>query len=133
VIQVALAKYSVSYQMNILIIDDNPQMRRMVKTLVGDLVDRVFECDDGAQALSAYTEHHPHWVLMDIDLPTVDGISATRQIVAAYPEARVMIVTNYDDARLRDRARQAGACEYVVKENLMEVRRILAAGTRSCK
>jgi len=50
-------------------------------------------------------------VLMDIDLPEVDGISATRQIVSAGPGARVMIVTNYDDAVLRETARSAGACE----------------------
>ena len=115
--------------MNILIVDDNQQMRRMVKTLVSDLVECVFECGDGAGALSAYTEHRPDWVLMDIDLPQVDGISATRQIVAAHPEARIMIVTNYDDAGLRETARSAGACEYVVKEDLIEIRRILAAHT----
>jgi len=48
---------------------------------------------------------------MDIDLPEVDGISATRQIVSAGPGARVMIITNYDDAVLRETARSAGACE----------------------
>ena len=115
--------------MNILIVDDNLQMRRMVKTLVRDLVECVFECGDGAGALPAYTEHGPDWVLMDIDLPEVDGISATRQIIAAHPAARVMIVTNYDDADLRETARLAGACEYVVKENLIDIRRILAAHT----
>ena len=113
--------------MKILIVDDNEQMRRMVKTLVKDLVECVFECGDGSGALSAYTQHRPDWVLMDIDLPEVDGISATKRIVAADPEARVMMVTNYDDADLRDAARLAGACEYVVKENLLEIRRILAA------
>jgi DNA-binding NarL/FixJ family response regulator len=113
--------------MNILIVEDNEQMRRMVKTLVKDLVECVFECSEGAGALLAYTQHHPDWVLMDIDLPEVDGISATRQIVAAYPEARVMMVTNYDDADLREAARSAGACEYVVKEDLIGIRRILAA------
>jgi CheY-like chemotaxis protein len=56
-----------------LIVDDNQQMRRMVKTLVRDLVECVFECDDGAGALSAYTKHRPDWLLMDIDLPEVDG------------------------------------------------------------
>ena len=66
---------------------------------------------------------------MDIDLPEVDGLSATRQIVAAHAEARIMIVTNYDDAGLRETARSAGACEYVVKEDLIEIRRILAAHT----
>jgi CheY-like chemotaxis protein len=95
--------------------------------LVGDMFQCVFECADGAGALSAYREHRPEWVLMDIDLPEVDGISATRQIIAAYPQARVMIVTNYDDAGLHEAARSAGACEYVVKQNLIEIRRILAA------
>jgi len=113
--------------MNILIVEDNEQMRRMVKMLTRDLVESVFECGDGAGALSAYAEHHPDWVLMDIDLPGVDGISATRQIVAAHPEARIVIVTNYDDAGLREAARSAGACEYVVKADLIEIRRILAA------
>ena len=59
---------------------------------------------------------------------TINVISATRQIIAAYPQARVMIVTNYDDAGLREAARPAGACEYVVKQNLIEIRRILCAG-----
>src|SRR5687767_7643205 len=111
--------------MNILIVEDNEQMRRAVKALVRDLADCVIECDDGAGALSAYAKHHPDWVLMDIDLPELDGITATRQIVAAHPEARVMIVTNYDDAGLRETARSAGACEYVIKEDLIEIRRIL--------
>ena len=60
----------------------------------------------------------------------MDGISATRQLVAAHPEARVIIVTNYDDAGLRESARSAGACEYVVKEELIEIRRILTTLTR---
>jgi len=113
--------------MNILIVEDNVQMRRMVKTLVSDLVECVFECADGLGALPAYTQHRPDWVLMDIDLPEVDGIDATRQIIAAHPEARIMIVTNYDDAGLRETARLAGACAYVVKADLIEIRRILAA------
>jgi len=113
--------------MKILIVEDSEQLRRMVKSLVKDLVECVFECDDGAGALLAYPQHRPDWVLMDIDSPEVDGISATRQIVSAYPEARVMVVTNYDDADLREAARAAGACDYVVKEDLIEIRRILAA------
>jgi len=127
VIWAPLAKYIRRRPMNILIVEDNEQMRRMVKMLTRDLVESVFECGDGAGALSAYAEHHPDWVLMDIDLPGVDGISATRQIVAAHPEARIVIVTNYDDAGLREAARSAGACEYVVKADLIEIRRILAA------
>jgi CheY-like chemotaxis protein len=113
--------------MNLLIVEDNEQMRRMVKSLVADLLDGVFECGDVASALSVYAEHRPDWVLMDIEMPEADGINAMLQIKAAYPEARVMIMTNYNDASLREDAWRAGACEYLVKENLLDLRRILAA------
>ena len=116
--------------MKILIVEDNEQMRRLVKSLLADLANSVFECGDGAAALSAYAKHRPDWVLMDIELPLVDGISATRQIKSAFPEARIMIVTNYNDTSLQEAARQAGACEYIVKENLLDLRRVLAAGTK---
>jgi NarL family two-component system response regulator LiaR len=111
--------------MNILIVEDNEQMRKMVKSLVADLAVSVHECSDGAQALDAYRESRPDWVLMDIEMKDLDGISATRQITRAFPEAHVMIVTNYDDVDLREAACEAGACEYVVKENLLDLRRIL--------
>ncbi|MGH9838430.1 MAG: response regulator [Blastocatellia bacterium] len=83
------------------------------------------ECSDGVQALDAYRQHHPDWVLMDIKMKEMDGLAATRQIKAAFPQARIVIVTGYDDARLREAARSAGACAYVHKENLLELRQIL--------
>jgi two-component system response regulator DegU len=98
----------------------------MVKSLIGDMFELIIERGDGAEALPAYTKHGPDWVLMDINLPKVDGISATRQIIAAYPQARIMIVTNYDDTYLREAARSAGACEYVLKQDLIDIRRILS-------
>ena len=113
--------------MNILIVEDNEQMRRAVKSIIGDLAEELYECGDGREALSAYAEHLPEWVLMDIKMVEVDGLAATRQIKAAFPEAKVMILTNDDDADLRAAAREAGACAYVSKEDLLEVRRILGA------
>jgi CheY-like chemotaxis protein len=112
--------------MNILIVEDSEQMRRAVKCFVSDLAEQVYECGDGAQALAAYGQHRPDWVLMDIEMKELDGISATRQIMAAFPEAHIVIVTNYDDGDLREAARRAGACEYVVKEDLLDLRRILS-------
>ena len=113
--------------MTILIVEDNEQMRRMVKSLIGEMFVKIFECDNGMEALPAYANINPDWVLMDINLPKLDGISAMRQIIAAYPQARVMIVTNYDDTDLREAARSAGACAYVLKQNLIEIRGILTA------
>ncbi|MGH9941136.1 MAG: response regulator transcription factor [Pyrinomonadaceae bacterium] len=111
--------------MNLLIVEDNQQMRRVLGRLVGDLAGHVYECADGAEALAAYVAHRPDWVLMDIEMKQLDGLSATRQIVSRFPEAHVVVVTNYDDEELRDAAREAGACAYVVKENLLELRRVL--------
>jgi DNA-binding NarL/FixJ family response regulator len=63
---------------------------------------------------------------MDISMVTMDGMTATRRILQMFPAARIVIVTQYDDARLRSAARQAGACGYVLKNNLLDVRRFLA-------
>lgn len=111
--------------MNLLIVEDNPKMRRMIKSVVADLADRIDECDDGGDAFALYAEHHPDWVLMDIHLRKTNGIAATRKITAAFDEAKIIIVTNYDDAHFRESAHEAGATEYVLKENLLDVRRIL--------
>ena len=113
--------------MSLLIVEDNAKMRRMLKSLVADLASAVHECADGAGALAVYAAQRPDWVLMDIAMKDLDGISATRQIKAAYPDARIIIVTGYDEAELRQAAREAGACDYVLKENLLEVRRLLQA------
>jgi two-component system response regulator DegU len=114
--------------MKILIVEDNPEMRRLLRGLLNDVAEAIYECADGAQALAVYEAHRPDWVLMDIRMHEVDGIAATREITRAWPAAQIMIVSDYDDASLRQAAQLAGASEYVTKENLLEVRRILLAG-----
>jgi len=116
--------------MEILIIEDNAGMRRLIRSLIGDLADAVHECEDGTQALDAYRRHRPDWVLMDIKMPGLDGIAASSQITLADPEAKIVIVTDYDDERLRAAARNAGAREYVSKERLLELRPILSGSKR---
>jgi CheY-like chemotaxis protein len=113
--------------MNLLIVDDNDQIRRMIVSIVRGLAEHTYECSDGVDALAAYTTHRPDWVLMDVKMKEMDGISATCQIKVSYPEANIMIVTDYDDPDLREAARIAGACEFVTKENLLDLRRILAS------
>ena len=113
--------------MILLIVEDNEQMRRTIKSCVEDLATEIYECADGAEALAAFESSRADWVFMDIEMPQMDGISATRQIKNLFPAARVIIVSNYDDPDLRAAAHQAGACDYVVKENLLNLRRILSA------
>ncbi len=111
--------------MRLLIVEDNAQMREMIKFFLTDLAEEIAECDDGAEALAAYRDFTPDYVLMDIEMKTVDGIAATRQITAADPAAQIIIVTNYNHDELRAVGQAAGACGYVLKENLIELRRWL--------
>jgi CheY-like chemotaxis protein len=111
----------------LLIVDDNPEMRRVIRRMVSGFAREIVECESGAEALAAYTERRPDCVLMDIEMRGVDGITATRQIIAAFPGARIIIVTGHSDAPLRDAARDAGAFAYVLKENLLDLRRLLTS------
>jgi CheY-like chemotaxis protein len=111
--------------MNVLIVEDNERMRCMIRSIVADLEGETHECSDGSAALTAYAEHRPDLVLMDVKMKEMDGITATRQIKESFPEARIMIVSDYDDQALRLAARDAGASEYIVKERLHELCRIL--------
>jgi NarL family two-component system response regulator LiaR len=117
--------------LKLMIVDDNPDMRRLIRSIVSDLADYIVECADGTQALHSYAAHKPDWVLMDIEMKPLDGISATREIKTAFPDAQIMIVTEYDDPDWREEARHAGACAYVLKENLADVRRTLQTFPRA--
>ena len=112
--------------MRLLIVDDNEQVRRLIKNLVSDIADEVVECGDGMLALTAYDRCRPDLVLMDIRMEQMDGLTATVQIREAFPQARILIVSNYDDRKLRQTAAESGACGYVTKDNLLEIRNYLA-------
>lgn len=111
--------------MNFLIVEDNDNMRRVIGSILSDFAGELYECQDVAEALAAFAEHLPDWVLVDLGLGTKDGIAAIRQLKASFPKAKIMIVTDYDDAELRRSAREAGATECVVKANLLDICRIL--------
>ena len=62
---------------------------------------------------------------MDTGMKDLDGIEVSRQIKAMDPAARIVLVSDYDDAAMRESARHAGACGYVLKDNLLEVTSLL--------
>ncbi len=111
-----------------MIIEDNPQVRFLIRSEVCDLAEHLYEGDDGAAAVALYRELLPDWVLMDLEMKQMDGLTATRRIVAQFPDAHICIVTSYDDEYLRAEARAAGASGYVCKENLQLLRPLLTGG-----
>jgi CheY-like chemotaxis protein len=115
--------------MKILIADDNPRMRQMVKQTVASLATEFYEAGDGGEAIALCAAQQPEWVLMDFRMKSMDGLRATAEIKARFPRTRVVMVSQYDDVELRAEAARVGACAYVLKENLQELPGILASMT----
>jgi CheY-like chemotaxis protein len=113
--------------MTVLIVEDNAAIRRLLRRTFADSATEIWECSDGAAALPLYEQHHPDVVLMDMRMPQMDGLTATRQIRKAHPSARIVIVTDYDDEDLRLAASEAGASGYALKQNLEDLPRIVSS------
>jgi DNA-binding NarL/FixJ family response regulator len=102
----------------LLIVDDQRLMREGLRTLL-ELehgFEVVGEAADGASALEAYAGLKPDVVLMDIRMPGMDGVEATRRIIASWPEARVIILTTFDDDASVFEGLRAGAVGYLLKD-----------------
>ncbi len=101
----------------VLIVDDQDLVRhglRMILELGG--IEVVGEAPDGLRAVTAAAESQPDVVLMDLRMPGVDGVEATRRIVDAHPDVRVLVLTTFDvDAHVVD-ALRAGASGFLLKD-----------------
>jgi CheY-like chemotaxis protein len=111
--------------MRILIVDDQPNVRSMIRRMLGDLNLQFCEAGNGQEAVARYDAERPDVVLMDIRMPVMNGIEATRCIRVADPHARIFVVTDYDDRDLRESAEDAGVEQYFLKENLTPLRQFL--------
>ncbi len=103
----------------VLIVDDHRLVRAGLSTLLTatDGMAVVGEAADGEQALSAVAQDVPDIVLMDVSMPVRDGIAATRDILAAHPQARIVALTSFtDEARVAEML-SAGAIGYVLKDS----------------
>ena len=78
----------------------------------------VAEAHDGESAVALFAEHGPDVVLMDLRMPVMDGVEATRAIIAAQPNARIVALTSYEGDADIYRALDAGACGYLLKDML---------------
>ncbi|WP_022925362.1 response regulator [Serinicoccus marinus] len=111
----------------VVLVDDDPLVRAGLRMLLGgpDGVDVVAEGEDGDQAVELVGRHRPDVLLMDIRMSRVDGLSATRDVLATWPEAKVLVLTTFDADELVLGALRAGARGFVLKDTPPE--RLVAA------
>ncbi|HKP10266.1 MAG TPA: response regulator transcription factor, partial [Gaiella sp.] len=102
----------------VLLVDDDALMRAGLEAIFSSdrAVEVVGEAVDGREALARARELRPDVVLMDVRMPALDGIAATREIVASLPDARVVILTTFEDDEYIFGALTAGASGFLLKD-----------------
>jgi len=108
-----------------LIVDDNIKMRsaiqKMLKAQLKNKITRIIECENGKDAIELYIQRKPEWTIMDIKMPVMDGLEASSTILKSYPEAKIIILTQYDDPGYYELAQKMGIKAFVLKENLSDI------------
>lgn len=102
----------------VVLVDDDPLVRAGLRMMLGgpDGVEVVAEGDDGDQVVALVGRHRPDVVLMDIRMARVDGLTATRDLLARYPDTKVLVLTTFDaDAHVLE-ALRVGARGFVLKD-----------------
>jgi len=118
----------------VVLADDQPLVRSGLRMLIADTsdIDVVGEAGTGAQAVQIARDVDPDVVMMDIRMPGMDGIEATRMITAALPAVHVVILTTFDDDDNVYRSLRAGASGFLVKDmaldDILAAIRVVAAG-----
>jgi DNA-binding NarL/FixJ family response regulator len=104
--------------LRVVIADDQASVREGLVLLLGGLpgISVVGAAADGEQALALVAEHQPDAILLDLHMPVLDGIGATRRLVAEYPGVAIVVLTTYADDGSVIEALQAGARSYLTKD-----------------
>jgi DNA-binding NarL/FixJ family response regulator len=101
----------------VLLVDDHRLVREGLRRTLEDAgFDVVGEAENGADGLDLAERLRPHVVLMDVSMPVVDGITATRRMRTRAPDSRVVVLTMHADTDLVEQARAAGAAGYLIKD-----------------
>lgn len=109
-----------SHPIKILLVDDHPLVRWGIKKIIEERSELkvVAELSDGLELLEFLEEYSPHLVILDISMPYMGGIEATRMVKARHPDIKVLILTLHNRPEYVDQARLAGADGYLLKEEV---------------
>jgi two-component system chemotaxis response regulator CheY len=118
--------------MNILVVDDSPIIIRKLTMMIELLGYKVVKtAATGKEAIAAYRAFRPDMVTMDITMPEMDGIEATRRIIGEFPDAKIVMVTSHGQEKMVIDALKAGAKGYVLKP--FDGHKVYEAIQKACK
>ncbi|MFC8303498.1 response regulator [Specibacter sp. NPDC057265] len=105
-------------QINVVIVDDEKFVRGALRTYLSQTQDVVViaEGENGQEAIDLVRQHRPDVLIIDVQMPVMDGVAAIRHIVAEFPETRILVVTGHISDVYLKAALIAGASGYVVKD-----------------
>lgn len=122
----------------ILIVDDNAVLRKELRSILSSQENFIIvgEAGDGLEAIESVENFHPDLVLMDISMPRMNGLEATREIKKRRPETIILALTLYDQLEFSTAALRAGADDYITKdahrdELLQSIQNSLSGGKSS--
>jgi DNA-binding NarL/FixJ family response regulator len=112
-----------SDKISVLLVDDQALFREGLRTLLSLQADFdvVGECANGQEAVVAVARLNPAVVLMDLNMPVLDGVAATRRIRAQHPATRVLVLTTFDDDEMVFDGLRAGASGYLLKDTPSQI------------
>lgn len=107
---------------NVLLVDDHEMMREGLRKIVNEQDDLqvIAEASDGREALKKVEDTAPHIVVMDVNMPVMDGIDATQKLLEKRPDVRVIALSLHDHQNVIDSMRSAGATAYLTKNEAFE-------------
>ena len=109
-------------QIGTLIVDDDAGFRQRVKQLLASEpdIEIIGEAADGREAILRAGELKPDLILMEVRMPGMNGVDATRQLKAEMPQLKVIMLTIFDLQEYREAAKASGASGYVIKKSLIQ-------------
>jgi len=121
--------------MRILLVDDHPHFRKQLRCLIETQADRKGCCEaaDGKEAVEKHHAVKPHLTIMDFNMPGLDGLSASRQILSYKPDAPILMVSVFASQQLADQAKKAGIkgfCPKSEAECIIEAIEMLLRGKK---
>jgi len=107
--------------MRVMIVDDSSDVRQLIRETLAPWNHHILECTDGDEAVERYSEFQPDWTLMDFRMNRVDGLTAIRALRSRWPSARILLLTAFESAAVRQEALLRGAALCLSKDRLFEL------------